>query len=126
MRWERKNPCGLDDRSSCPKRKPTQLAAREVSTMRQMVTGLDYRHMSIRALALHAHRRESSTQSPRSAFVNRGRLTDRFRTPSCWRSAKTSMASCRRVLTKASAAKSKDRMRFSTAAEPAPARIQSQ
>jgi len=50
------NPCGLDDRSSCPKRKPTQLAAREVRTMRQMVAGLKYRHMSIRALALHAQR----------------------------------------------------------------------
>ena len=39
-----------------------------------------------------ADRRESSTQSLRSTLVSRGRLTERFRTPSWWRSARISAA----------------------------------
>ena len=54
--WRRKAPCHLDDRSSCPRTRPTQLTASEVHAMHQMVTGLDFRHFSIRALALHAQR----------------------------------------------------------------------
>jgi len=74
----------------------------------------------------HVHRRESRTQRPRSTLLSRGRLTARLRTPSWCRSARISTASWRRVLTNASAAESQDRMRFSTAGKPAPARVQSQ
>lgn len=54
--WHRATPCPLDNRSSCPKTRPTQLAAAEVRAMREMVTSLEYRHFSVRALALHAQR----------------------------------------------------------------------
>ena len=54
--WRQKAPCHLDDRTSCPKTRPTQLASTEVHEMRDMVTSLDFRHFSIRALALHAQR----------------------------------------------------------------------
>ena len=62
-----------------------------------------------------AHRRESSTQSPRSALVSRGRLTERFRTPSWCRSARFSMASWRRLRNKARQPKNRQRSRLSTA-----------
>jgi hypothetical protein len=61
------------------------------------------------------HRRESRTYSPRSTLARRSRLTERCNTPSCWQSARISPASRRRVLKKASAAKTDARMRFSTA-----------
>ena len=59
--------------------------------------------------------RESSTQRPRSTLVNRGRLTDRWRTPSWWRRARISTASWRRVLKKARPAWASDRTMFNTA-----------
>ncbi len=43
-------------RSSCPKTRPVQLADGELRIMRDMVRGQDFRHFSIRALALHAQR----------------------------------------------------------------------
>ncbi len=48
--------CELDDRSSCPRSHPTQLTPKEVSTIREMVTATDYRHMPLRTLALYAQR----------------------------------------------------------------------
>ena len=48
--------CALPDTPSCPRTKPTQLTFEEVHTMREMVTSKSYRHMSVRALALHAQR----------------------------------------------------------------------
>ena len=55
--WRRvDDPCKLDDLRSCPNARPTQLAPKEVRAMHQMVTGLDFRHLSVRALALHAQR----------------------------------------------------------------------
>lgn len=55
--WSRiDEPCKLDDRRSCPKTRPTRLTPAEVRAMHQMVTGLDFRHLSVRALALHAQR----------------------------------------------------------------------
>jgi hypothetical protein len=54
--WRRAAPCHLDDRSSCPKSRPTQLADGELRIMRDMVRCQDFRHFSIRALALHAQR----------------------------------------------------------------------
>jgi hypothetical protein len=64
------------------------------------------------------HRRDSSTQRRRSVLVSRGRLTERFNTPSWCRRASTSTANWRRVLKKARAARSKERRRFSTAGQP--------
>jgi hypothetical protein len=48
--------CQLDDRSSCPKTTPTQLTAAEVSTIHEMVTDDDYRHIPVSGLAILAQR----------------------------------------------------------------------
>jgi transposase InsO family protein len=55
--WRKRPPdCSLDDHSSYPHTSPTQVTAREVSDMRDMVVSQDYRHMSIFSLALRAQR----------------------------------------------------------------------
>jgi putative transposase len=55
--WKRADKrCELDDRSSCPRSHPTQLTPTEVSTIKEMVTATEYRHMPLRALSLHAQR----------------------------------------------------------------------
>jgi hypothetical protein len=46
----------LDDRSSCPRTTPAQLTAAEIATIGGMVQDASFRHMSLRALALHAQR----------------------------------------------------------------------
>jgi len=56
--------CPLDDRPSCPHTSPSQLTAKEISDMRDMVISDDYRHMTIRALALHAQRTGKVFASP--------------------------------------------------------------
>jgi hypothetical protein len=48
--------CDLDDQTSCPRVVPTRLTLSEVETVREMVESVDHRHMSVRALALHAQR----------------------------------------------------------------------
>jgi putative transposase len=48
--------CTLDDRASCPHTTPAQLTAEEVATIGGMVQDASFRHMSLRALALHAQR----------------------------------------------------------------------
>ena len=48
--------CELTDRSSCPRTSPTQLTAKEIETIREMVTSSDYRHMSVSCLAVYAQR----------------------------------------------------------------------
>jgi len=48
--------CPRDDRASCPRTKPSQLTGKEICEMRDMVVSPDYRHMTIRGLALHAQR----------------------------------------------------------------------
>jgi len=56
-RWMRAEPeCGLDDRSSCPRISPAQLTAEEISTIKEMVTSNDYRHMPMATLARYAQR----------------------------------------------------------------------
>jgi transposase len=63
--WNRRRQgCSLDDRSSCPHASPTQLTANEVSDMRDMVVSQDYRHMSLRSLALRAQRLAKVFASP--------------------------------------------------------------
>ena len=64
-----------------------------------------------------AQLRERNTQSPRSALVSRGRLTERSSTPSRWRRARSSTANRLCVRNKANAAKSHERPPFRTAAE---------
>jgi transposase InsO family protein len=56
--------CDLDDQPSCPRVVPTRLTAREVENMREMVESSDHRHMSLRALALHAQRVGKVIASP--------------------------------------------------------------
>jgi putative transposase len=48
--------CTLDDRASCPHKTPAQLTAPEIATIGSMVQDASFRHMSLRALALHAQR----------------------------------------------------------------------
>jgi len=48
--------CDLEDQPSCPRSTSHRLTPEEVGTMKGMVTSADCRHMSIRALALHAQR----------------------------------------------------------------------
>ena len=48
--------CGLDDRSSCPRSTPTQLTPTEISTIKEMVTSDEFRHMPLATLALYAKR----------------------------------------------------------------------
>jgi hypothetical protein len=52
----RQRGCSLDDRSSCPRSKPQCLTHQEVGTIGDLVQSKQYRHMSIRGLALHAQR----------------------------------------------------------------------
>jgi transposase InsO family protein len=55
--WKRaEKQCELDDRSSCPRSHPTQLRPHEVSTIKEMVTATEYRHMPLRTLAYYAQR----------------------------------------------------------------------
>jgi putative transposase len=55
--WKRaEKRCELDDRSSCPRSHPTQLTPTEVSSIKEMVTATEYRHMPLRTLSLYAQR----------------------------------------------------------------------
>jgi transposase InsO family protein len=56
--------CNLDDQSSCPRVVPTRLTPSEVGTVQEMVESKDHRHMSLRALALHAQRIGKVIASP--------------------------------------------------------------
>jgi hypothetical protein len=48
--------CELDDRSSCPRSKPTRLTAAEVRSAKEMVESDEHRHFSLQGLALYARR----------------------------------------------------------------------
>jgi hypothetical protein len=48
--------CALDDRPSCPRTNPGQLAVAEVATVKAMVLAPEHRHMPLRTLALYAQR----------------------------------------------------------------------
>lgn len=54
--WTRTDRCGLDDRPSCPKSSPQQLTLAEVTTIREMVTSEEYRHVPTGILARLAQR----------------------------------------------------------------------
>ncbi len=48
--WKRAAPaCELDDRSSCPKTSPNQLAPKEIATMKAIFTDERYRHMPVQS-----------------------------------------------------------------------------
>jgi transposase InsO family protein len=56
--------CDLDDQPSCPRVRPARLTPQEAETMRTLAESVDHRHMSLRALALHAQRIEKVFASP--------------------------------------------------------------
>jgi putative transposase len=56
--------CELDDQPTCPRVRPTRLTSQEVERMRGMAESVDHRHMSLRALALHAQRIGEVVASP--------------------------------------------------------------
>lgn len=63
--WRRVDPaCLPDDRSSCPKAKPTQLSAKEIRVMHGMVADEKLRHMPMGVLALYAQRIKKVFASP--------------------------------------------------------------
>jgi transposase InsO family protein len=66
--------CELDDRSSCPRSKPTRLTAAEVHSVKEMVESDDHRHLSLRGLALYAQRigRVIASPSTWSRLVREG------------------------------------------------------
>jgi hypothetical protein len=54
--WKQKEECGLDDFPSCPRRSSQQLTLTEVSTIKEMVTSEEYRHVPTGTLAILAQR----------------------------------------------------------------------
>jgi putative transposase len=63
--WSRADAgCELDDQPSCPRVVPTRLTPAEIENMRKMIEDDDHRHMSLRALALHAQRIGKIIASP--------------------------------------------------------------
>jgi putative transposase len=55
--WRRADKiCGLQDRSSCPRRSPGQLTAVEIANIKDMVLDPQQRHMLLRTLCLYAQR----------------------------------------------------------------------
>ena len=56
--------CDLDHQPSCPRVVPTRLTPSEIETVRELVENDDCRHMSLRALALHAQRIGKVVASP--------------------------------------------------------------
>ena len=63
--WHRaETGCELDDQPSCPRVVPTRLTPAEVADMRIMVEKDEHRHMSLRALSLHAQRIRKIFASP--------------------------------------------------------------
>jgi len=55
--WKRRRlVCELDDQPSCPRSQPTQLTASEVQMVKEHVLNPELRHMTVKALSLHAQR----------------------------------------------------------------------
>jgi hypothetical protein len=62
--WKRDLPCGLDDVATCPRSAPHQLTPTECSTIKEMVTSEEYRHVPTGTLALLAQRLGKVFASP--------------------------------------------------------------
>ncbi len=54
--WKQERLCGLDDRSSCPKKYVHQITSTEIGVIRDMVTSDEYRHVPTVVLARLAER----------------------------------------------------------------------
>ena len=54
--WKQDEECGVDDMPSCPRRSSQQLTLTEVSTIKEMVTSEEYRHVPTGTLAILAQR----------------------------------------------------------------------
>ena len=54
--WKQENPCGLNDRPSCPRVSAHQLTAAEVETIHDLATSQEYRHVPTGTLAILAQR----------------------------------------------------------------------
>jgi transposase InsO family protein len=79
---KRPHDCSLDDRTSCPRTSPTQLTAKEISDIKDMVVSQEHRHMSLHSLALRAQRIGKVFVSPstwRRLIHERGWLRPRHR-----------------------------------------------
>ena len=62
----RQRSCTMDDHCSCPRSRPQRLTFGEVEAIRDLVQSKDYRHMSVRTLALHAQRDGRVCAHPRT------------------------------------------------------------
>ena len=62
--WKQEEECDLDDIPSCPRRSSQQLTLTEVSTIKEMVTSEEYRHVPTGTLALLAQRLGKVFASP--------------------------------------------------------------
>jgi transposase InsO family protein len=63
--WQQlQHACALDDQSSCPRTSPHRLTPREVLAIKDMVTGLEYRHVPTGTLAVLAQRLGKVWASP--------------------------------------------------------------
>ena len=62
--WKNGDECGLDDMSSCPRTSPQQLTRSEVTTIQEMVTSNEYRHVPTSRLAILAQRLGKVFASP--------------------------------------------------------------
>ncbi len=62
--WKREDKCGLNDMPSCPRSSPQQLTRAEVETIKEMVTGEEYRHVPTGTLAVLAQRLGKVFASP--------------------------------------------------------------
>ena len=72
--WSRRAlACRLEDASSCPRTIPQRLTLDERHTMRDLVEGERYRHLSIRSLALLAQRTGQVLASVRTWYAYRVR-----------------------------------------------------
>jgi len=66
--------CDLDDQPSCPRVRPMRLTSQEIESMRTLAESGDHRHMSLRALALHAQRIGKVVASPSTWYRMARRL----------------------------------------------------
>jgi transposase InsO family protein len=66
--------CEVDDQPSCPRVRPTRLTPDEVESMRALAESSEHRHMSLRALALHAQRIGEVVASPSTWYRMARRL----------------------------------------------------
>ena len=74
--WERRGKaCDLTDRSSCPKKSPSQLTPNEIENIRQMATSDEYRHMPTSTLSRFAQRADkvyaSAFRTPDEVYFGR-------------------------------------------------------